>query len=344
MSYESRIESVRALIKEHNEVVTNKANIVNVDGFIEYIKSSGGTSEERLLQVSHEDILEFLPEMSLGGKFVKPRILAKSIADIFRKKESTDNTEKRPISAKKVDRMTLRELVEAFDPEDYSNSVGVRLSQISKKEPFIVYLNGRTVDVITTLKLLEEVKQGYSGRTDIDVNGNIKKVYRIGELPENYVDENPLYRNRPLRPDGTCDQTGRSWEGVSLVIRQLIRLAMDSKELSVNIENAHNTLDIALDVDALSKLRKRYRQASIKFDELSKTGGLPTLKIEIKGGSENTNPFDNGKKVIFVGSQLPSKKDNINRYAGLSGSGAEFKWDENTASWINRRNDEKFSW
>jgi hypothetical protein len=195
--------------------------------------------------------------------------------------------------------MTPRELVEAFDPEDYSNPVGQRLAAVSKGEKFIVYSDARLVDVETTFKLLNEIKSGYPGRDDVDVNGAIKKVYRLGELPENYADENPLYRDRPLRPDGTCDQTGRSWEGIDLSVRQFVRVAMDEGELKVTHELAHDTLDIVMEKDALKKLRQRYRKAAIKFDELAKTGDLPTLKIPLGGGSEGKNPFSGGKQVIW---------------------------------------------
>lgn len=307
MSFNDRIQAAQAVIAEHNDAIggKEKPGYVDPDNFISCIKATGGTNEERLAQLSHEDILECLPAIPTpAGGSVKPRILAKAIATVFRKDaDPTDPTkttpEKRPVSAKKADRMTPRELVEAFDPEDYNNAVGTRLSTMAKGQPFIVFSAGRTVDVDTTVKLLMEVKQGYTGRNDVDVGGNIKKVYRVGDLPENYADENPLYRGRPLRPDGTCDQTGRSWEGVPHEVRQFVRVAMDTGELTVSHEQAHNTLDMVMEPDALGKLRKRYRQSAIKFDELQKTGDLPTLKIEL-GGSEGGSPFADGKRVIWA--------------------------------------------
>jgi hypothetical protein len=299
MSYNDRIEAALAAIKQHNEAVggEGKPGFLDPDSFIQCVKASGGTSEERLSALSHEDLLACMPE---GPHGVKPRVLAKDIANIFRSNANAPKVEdKRPISGKKAEKMTPRELVEAFDPEDYSNPVGVRLAAITKGEKFIVYSDGRIVDVESTFKLLTEIKAGYPGRDDLDVNGAIKKVYRIGELPENYADENPLYRDRPLRPDGTCDQTGRSWEGVDLAVRQLVRVAMDTGELKVTHELAHNTLDAVMEKDALKKLRSRYRKAAVQFDELAKTGDLPTLKIPLQGGSEGKNPFDGGKQVVW---------------------------------------------
>jgi hypothetical protein len=297
MSYNDRIDAALAAIKQHNEAVgENKPGYLNPDEFISKLKAYGGTSEERLSAMMWEDILACMPGDS------KPTMLAKDIAKIFRKSSDSApaNNDKRPVSGKKAEKMTPRELVEAFDPEDSSNPVANRLAAISRGEKFIVYSDGRIVDVETTFKILSEIKGGYNGRDDVDVNGVIKKVYRIGELPENYADENPLYRDRPLRPDGTCDQTGRSWEGVDLAVRQLVRVAMDTGELRVSHELAHDILDAVLEKDALKKLRSRYRKAAVEFDSLAKTGDLPSLKIPLgDGGSESKNPFEGGKQVVW---------------------------------------------
>ena len=300
MSYNDRIDAAQAAIDEHNEAVggEGKPGFLDSEKFIACVKASGGTNEKRLSALSHEDLLECMPETN----GIKPRVLAKEIANIFRNAaNSTPESEKRPISGRKADKLSAKELIEAFDPEDHTNSVGLRLSAMAKNQKFIVYSNGRNVDIETTFKLLGEIRGGYHGRDDIEVNGVLKKVYQIGDLPENYADENPFYPDRPLRPDGTCDQTGRSWEGVELAIRQFVRVAIDINELVVTIDVAHNILDMALGKDGLKKLRSRYRKAALEFDELEKTGDLPSLKIPVGGnGGTSTNPFPLGKPVVWA--------------------------------------------
>jgi hypothetical protein len=310
MSYNDRIEAALVAINQHNDAFgAGNPGFIIPEDFIQCIKISGGTSEERLADFSYEDLLNCMP--SVNG--VKPVVLAKQIAKIFRQKDKeVEVDEKRPISNKKADKMLPMELVQAFDPEDYDNPVGKRLKSLSKGQKFIVYESGRNVDVNTTFKILSEIKQGFPGREDVDVNGQVKKVYALGELPDNYADENPIYYNRPLRPDGTCDQLSRSWEGVDLAIRQFIRVAIDEGELEINHEKAHDVLDSALQPNALQKLRQRYRKSALVFDELAKTGKLPTLKIllgNVSGGSERKNPFQEGKKVEWK----PPTKDNINK-------------------------------
>jgi hypothetical protein len=196
--YEDRMDAALSAIRQHNDAIgVDKPGYLNPDDLIACIKASGGTSEERLSALSHEDILACMPA---GPNGVKPRVLAKELATIFRGDKVDEN---RPISSKKADRMTPQELLEAFDPEDPTNSVGIRLSQISKNQPFLIYSDGRILDTKSSLILLQELKSGYSGRPDYEVNGEIKKTYCVGDIPDNYVDENPIYVGRPLRPDGT---------------------------------------------------------------------------------------------------------------------------------------------
>lgn len=301
MTVQEMFDTALAVVTEHNSVVgQGNPGFIEPTTLLNNIKAAGGTSAERLKAFSYEDILACMP----ASGSIKPIGIAKDIAKIFRGKETTVTSEVRPVSAKKADKMTLRELIEAYDPEDAENSVGKRLSEISKGERVVVFTTGRTVDVETTLKLLQEVKQGYKGRANIDVNGEIKEVHSIGTLPDNFVDENPLYRGRPLRPDGTCDQTNRSWNGVPDNVRKLIRVAIDCGALKdISFERVHDIMDMAMNPDAFAKFSKRYPQAAITHSSLSLTGNLPTLKLILKkekGAGGTNRPFDNAKKVEWV--------------------------------------------
>jgi len=301
MTVQEMLDAALAVVTEHNSVVgQGNPGFIDPTTLINNVKAAGGTSVDRLKALSYEDIISCMPLIGT----IKPIAIAKDIAKIFRGKE-TVTTESRPVSAKKADKMTLRELIEAYDPEDADNSVGKRLSELAKGQKVIVFVTGRTVDVDTTFKLLQEVKQGYTGRSNIDVNGDIKETHLVGALPDNFVDENPLYRGRPLRPDGTCDQTNRSWNGVPDNVRKLIRVAIDCGSLKdISFERVHDIMDLAMNVDAFAKFSKRYPSAAIAYKNLTcGIGSLPTLKLILKremGAGGTNRPFDNAKKVEWV--------------------------------------------
>lgn len=307
MSFQEKLDSARALVIEHNAVIGGlDIPTLDPDKFIQCLKVAGGTTEERLKGFSYEEILSCM--QAFNG--IKPIALAKDIAKVFRGKDESGYGDKimagkaevRPVSAKKADRMALRELVEHYDPEDADNAVGKRLKDVCKGQKFVVFSSGRTVDVNTTLKLLEEVKANYSGRESIEVGGEIREVYALGIVPDNFVDENPLYCGRPLRPDGVCDQTNRSWNGVATNIRQLIRIAIEIGNLKdISIEKAHDIMDVVMGDKAWEKLSQRYSKAVLEYKKREGLGTLPKLKLTLKGGgSESKSPFQQAKKVSWA--------------------------------------------
>jgi hypothetical protein len=313
MTLQDKFEAALAVLAEHNTAIggVSKSGYVDPDQFISNLKALGATTEDRLKSLSYEDILEAFPPVEAfppgsGAYVIKPKLIAKDIAKIFRGWNETPvfDSSPRPISSKKASQMTILELIQSFDPEDPTGPVGTRLSQIAKGHAFIVYESGRIIDVDSTCKLLQEIKQGFPGREDFVVNGKPVPVFKVGELPNNFADENPLYVGRPLRPDGTCDQTGRSWEGVELEVRQLIRIATQGSHVS--FDDAHKFLDLALGDDPMKTIRNRYRTASLQFDNLAATGNLPTLKITLgsvegsKGKGNNPRPFGDGKQVVWA--------------------------------------------
>jgi hypothetical protein len=310
-SYQDRVSAVESLIDEHNKMISaDMASVSAVDVyghvrfamFVSQVRMMGGTSVERLADLSHEDISECLVN-AMGSvpanvSVPTPRILAKAIAAIFRgggDKDGKSESSGEYVSVKRAEKMSVAELLAALDPADVSTAVAKRLRVLSKGDKFIVFSSGRVVDIATSAKLLLEIRSGYPGRSEIRVNDRPVKVYALGELPDSFAEENPLYPGRPLRPDGTCDQLNRSWEGVAMEVRQLIRVAIDVGELRVSHETAHTIMDIALSADAMNKLRERYSRASVSFDGLAALGDMPKLRVKLAQGG--VSPFAGGRKV-----------------------------------------------
>jgi hypothetical protein len=213
-----------------------------------------------------------------------PKLLAKRIAQVFRGKNG-DAKKRHVLSNARVEAMSIEELLVAYDPSDPDNLVGSRLKKVSKEKRCIVFKDDGSVNVEASAKLVKEVKEGFPEQETVTVDGGPRKTYRVGQRPGRYADENPLYPDRVLRPDGTCDQTGRSWEGVSTEIRQIVYLAVTKTgEITIsNVGNAHDILDIVMSQGAEEKIKGRFREAVIRFGELKNKGELPSLKIELNG-------------------------------------------------------------
>lgn len=289
MTLQDKMLSAVNLLEEHNKSVPEELKI-NIEDFKKSLALIGATSEERCKSLSHEDILECLP--AING--IKPRLLAKDLAKIFRDKEEVKSFNTNEFKAKY---MTKKALIEAYSPSDGNSAIADRLNYFAKNKSFIVFTSEGSVDVETSLKLLEELNAGYPERDYISVDGDVKSIYKIGEKINNDGDENPIYTGRLLRPDGTCDQTGRCYAGVPLNVRQLISIIVSNGDSTKDINSAHSLIDLAIAPDAFNVLKTRYPKSSLKYSKLEKENKLPSLKLSLSEVSKKNNLLSSGKVV-----------------------------------------------
>jgi hypothetical protein len=283
MSYTDKIAQATKLIEEHNAEIESPEDKVKVEDFTKKLKKLGGTTEAALKECTWED----LENAGL------PRILARKVAALFRVEAKTQLGDGDFISEKKASRMSPLYLLQQYVLGDTDTPVAKRLAEISKGARFLV-VEGGTLNVAESFKILQELQKGYADREVVVLDGRPVRPVRIGDKKKEMVDENPIYAGRPLRPDGTCDQLNRSWEGVSLPVRQIIYLALhDTRELTASHSTAHDLLDKALSADAEKAFRQRYAKASIRLDELTEEGKAPTLKIALSATSfgKRNDPF-----------------------------------------------------
>ncbi len=286
MSYDTKITSARTVIESHNENIDKELQI-NFDEFLKSLQKEGGTSEASLAQCSWE----MLQKLSL------PILIAKQVGKIFRGK-SDGESKSVYVSERKASCMTARELLERYNPKEVENAVGERLQKISRGMRCIVFNDDGSVNVGKSAELIGDIQNDLPELDKTLVGGVPKQIFKVGDKADNYADENPIYPGRVLRSGGACDQTGRSWDGVSTTVRQLLHIAVtETGELSIkSLDDAHNALDKAVSSDAVKNIRGRYQEASIYFDECQKTGELPVLKIALGSNSSNgkkQDPFYN---------------------------------------------------
>lgn len=305
MTLNDKFEAALARLREHNEAVgEGNPGHVDCDKFIANLKSFGATSEDTLGRVKWQNILAILKASTTVEFPVDPEQLARDIVRAFRPKDVAPPSENKPfVGGKKAARMTIKQLVESFDPEESDNAVGQRLDKVAKHLPCWVPKHGRVVDVETTTQLVQEIKDGFGARPDniIVVEGEIQQIYHIGELPDAFAAENPIYHGRPLRPlDETCDQLNRSWKGVGMEVRQFIYIGVEMGRMSTKQQKAHDLLDMAVLTAAMAHLKTRYVIVAAEFKKRQKKGSLPRLEIELKSPKQVRREKTQGEKAQGV--------------------------------------------
>lgn len=285
-SYQQKLADARALIVQHNSQISDSRQI-DVEKFFISLTNAGGTNDSALSQSSWEDLQDF----------GLPKLLARQVAQVFRVKE-----EKPALKKSKIEAMSVGELISNYSPKSLVNTVTERLKAIFGNKRFVVFNDSGEVDFLATTKLAQELLVGYPERELYVVDSIPSKTYQIGERPDQCFDENPLYPGRILRPDGDCDQTNRSWNGVSLEVKQIVYLAITkSGELRIaSINEAHNILDLIVgkeDADAIKLVRSRFPKATAHLGELRKQNNSPSLKIYRKENVKKNDPF--GKNMTY---------------------------------------------
>ncbi len=291
MSYEDKIQSARELIDSHNSSENLPENKkIDFEEFLKYLQSDGGTTEAALKMCSWEDLVGYWP-----GKL--PRLLSRMIAEVFRKSSEEKDKEGTSwaVSPRKAEKLTPAQLVVAFDPNEADSHVGARLKTLSNNQPFLVFTSDGSVDTVSSVILLDEIRKGWKPREFYEDGGIVTGVYAVGDGPSRLADQNPLWTQEILRPDGTCSQTGRSWKPVQLVVRQIIFLARQkTSEIVINsVQDAHNIIDMAISDNADTKLCQRCPKASKLFEELRQTGSIPSLRVPLNGSKQgkSNDPF-----------------------------------------------------
>lgn len=284
MSYDLKIAKAKELVDSHNAILREGIAKVDWESFLKNLQTEGGTSEESLSTFSWEDLKGF--GLPLG--------IAKRVAPIFRDSMAEENSQtstegQKPSSSPgKVKNMTDRQLIESYNPLESQSAVTRRLREIADNKAFIVFNLDNTVDVDTTFKLLQEIRNDENERTSFIVNDEPRKVYRLNEKPNKLVDEDPLYPGEALRSDGTSDRINRVWpESVTLLVRQIVHLAVkDTREIRINsADDAHRILDFIESIPSESlesRIKVRYREAAIRLEELTQAQQAPSLKLSKK--------------------------------------------------------------
>jgi hypothetical protein len=278
MVYDTKIQKAQEIIDNFNASADKK---VDWKDFLKQLNAAGGTTDETLSECSWED---------LKGMGVPP-LVAKQLAKVFRQ---SDKPETKILSSVRVSVMTPKELLEHYVPTESDAPVAERLKTISKGKKFIVFNEDGSVNPISAT-LLQELKDGFPERETYFLDGKPCCLYAIGERLDNLADINPLYPNRILRPDGTCDQINRSWQGISDELRYIILLGVSkTREIQVIHETAHNILDIVMSENAEQKLIQRYPKASMLYEQLKRENNLPSLKVSLGNNmkiDKSNNPF-----------------------------------------------------
>lgn len=283
-----KMVAARAIVESFNRA-RSPAKHIKWDDIVSKLEDLGvsvASADDDLAQLSWEDL-----ETRVGLPFVLAKRLAS--AEMFRKRVATSSIGFKLITEMRATAMSADDLLTNYDPEGERNpAVTRRLKELAGDACFIRIKDDGSVDVLASVAYLREVRRGFTNREWVrDRDSNLMvKLYKAGERPVEFSDENPLYPGHVLKDGEVCSLTDRSWKNVPRRARQILFLALTKgKGLKVcDVGAIHDILDRfeGKEVDAVLDLCvQRYPEAAVCLQEMEEQGQVPPLRIKISGGS-----------------------------------------------------------
>jgi len=187
----------------------------------------------------------------------------------------------------KLDDLGAEELIPLYKPNKNNKITEVLRKKYGSKN--IVAFKPDTNEIATeeTINYLADLEQGYNEEETIEVDGELVKLYPIGTIPNQMVDEDPLYVGFPLKRErSTLNRI--NWQGIPIETRQFFRVLVSRKE--IDPENRYDNNQLIK--NKIEELKNIFPEAYMEFKEMKKNGDLPKLQMSLtEAAAKKNNPF-----------------------------------------------------
>jgi hypothetical protein len=181
-------------------------------------------------------------------------------------------------------------LIDLYEPALAEDPVTRALKERFGDKPVVIFTPGTfDVDRQATKMYISDLAMGMPERDIVMTSNGPSKPVKIGVVPNQMVDEDPLFAKTPLS-GGRSTVNFVDWGGVSLEARQFCRIVAEFGAIDPNNERASQEL-AATAIKGLAELRRFYVRPSVMFDERKAANELPSLRFSLDKNSRPNNPF-----------------------------------------------------
>jgi len=184
------------------------------------------------------------------------------------------------------------ELLTHYHPERPSHPVTQALKKRFGRQNVIIFKpDSKTVDVDETANYMADLEQGYPEQDTVESDGVLVRVYPVGQVPNQMVDEDPLFPGQPLKRERSIINRV-NWNNIDEETRKFCRIVVDNDEIDVN-----NKLEVRQFMRLVSKgikeLASTYPEVDLEYRELKQKDELPKLHLSLEeiNGNGTNNPF-----------------------------------------------------
>jgi hypothetical protein len=178
---------------------------------------------------------------------------------------------------KRVEQRSNEELLKMYNPEA-SHEILEELRKRSFGRHCIIFNDVEVVDQVNSLKLLRIAHRSDTPST-FTVDGALRRVYRVGEFPMNFMDECPIHGDTILI-EGQCESCQDTWLGISMEDRIIVRVARDTNLVDADLSKICDLIERIKKENGAGFLLKRGKVGLI-YKELKEEGRLPILRRRV---------------------------------------------------------------
>jgi hypothetical protein len=184
------------------------------------------------------------------------------------------------------------DLLQYYHPDKPSHPVTRALKKRFGTQAIIAFKpDSKVVDVEATADYIEDIEQGYPEQDTVESGGVLVRLYAVGQVPNQMVDEDPLFPGQPLKRERSVVNRV-NWNGINEETRKFCRIIVDNDEIDVN-----NKIEVRqfmkLVAKGIQEMAKIYEEAYLEYRELKQKDELPKLHLSLEevNGNGNNNPF-----------------------------------------------------
>lgn len=293
-SWEQRIDQfakiVGLTVETVNEAFAEKPFELTVDTpyVLEMLSDESVTPFGDLRKMFCDDRDVSLPKLRLGVKYLRgtkaQRTEATSKVDPYlydlQSKYGFEN---------KFEDLGAEELLPYYRA-DKNNKISKALKDMFGNKPVIAFKpDSKEIALEETLNYIVDLADGLPEEKAIEVDGELVRLHPIGAVPNKMLEEDPLFRGRPLKR-GRSTANRVNWSEIPQEQRQFARVLLNQGGI-----NAQNRIEVRQLIDDLKEgmdtIKGYYPEAYMAFKEASSSDNLPKLVLSLDTASKSNDPF-----------------------------------------------------
>ena len=192
----------------------------------------------------------------------------------------------------KLEDVDPSELLENYHPEQPNHPVTMVLKKKFGDSKIIVFKPESTiVDIEATANYIADLAQGFDEQETVESDGLLVRIYEVGKIPDQMIEEDPLFEGKPLKR-GRSIINRVNWTDIGMPVRQFCRVIVDRGDIDEN-DRFHVQELMKQASKGTIELRKAYPEADLTYRELVKKNELPKLIMTMESASgKKQNPFN----------------------------------------------------